>query len=93
MVGIPAETAPGLGALQAIEHIACLDLVDRGATWIPAWLRGDGLGTNEASSKHRPNLEATWIARTVMIQRTRCRVTKGCRQACCVTDNDRHQEA
>ena len=32
---------------QAISHIGCLDLIDRGATCIPAWLRTDALGTEQ----------------------------------------------
>ena len=36
---------------QAISHIGCLDLMDRGATCIPAWLRDD----NEDGGR-RPNL-------------------------------------
>ena len=39
---------------QAIPHIGCLDLMDRGATCIPAWLRDD----NEDGGR-RPNLSGT----------------------------------
>ena len=44
------------GSVQVISHIGCLDLMDRGATCIPAWLRDDGLGIDGAGSQHRPNL-------------------------------------
>ena len=44
------------GSVQVISHIGCLDLMDRGATCIPAWLRDDGLGINGSGSQHRPNL-------------------------------------
>ena len=36
---------------QVIQHIGCLDLMDRGATCVPAWLRED--------VDRRPNLSAT----------------------------------
>ena len=39
---------------QVISHIGCLDLMDRSATCIPAWLRDD-IG----KSARRPNLTAT----------------------------------
>ena len=39
---------------QAISHIGCLDLMDRGATCIPTWLRDD----NEDGGR-RPNLSGT----------------------------------
>ena len=44
------------GSVQVISHFGCLDLMDRGATCIPAWLRDDGLGIDGAGSQHRPNL-------------------------------------
>ena len=40
---------------QVISHIGCLDLMDRGATCIPAWLRDDGFG-NGGDGGRRPNL-------------------------------------
>ena len=40
---------------QVISHIGCLDLMDRGATCVPAWLNEDTLGV-ERSYAHRPNL-------------------------------------
>ena len=39
---------------QVISHIGCLDLMDRSATGIPAWLRSDGLDAPDAGQ--RPNL-------------------------------------
>ena len=42
---------------QVISHIGCIDLMDRSATCIPAWLRDDGLG-NVGSTQRRPNLSA-----------------------------------
>ena len=43
---------------QVISHIGCLDLMDRGATCVPAWLREDGLGTDETGFQRRPNLSS-----------------------------------
>ena len=43
---------------QAISHIGCLDLIDRGATCFPVWLCDNGLG-NADSGERRPNLSAT----------------------------------
>ena len=40
---------------QVISHLGCLDLMDRGATCVPLWLRPVGLG-NEAGGASRPNL-------------------------------------
>ena len=40
---------------QVISHIGCLDLMDRGATCVPAWLNEDTLGV-ERSYARRPNL-------------------------------------
>ena len=45
-------------APQVISHIGCLDLMDRSATCIPAWLHDEGIG-NEGAGGHRPNLSAT----------------------------------
>ena len=44
------------GSVQVITHIGCLDLMDRGATCIPAWLQDDGLNINGTDSQRRPNL-------------------------------------
>ena len=41
---------------QVIAHIGCLDLMDRGATCVPAWLRDDGLGLHSDQHGRRPNL-------------------------------------
>ena len=41
---------------QAISHIGCLDLMDRGATCIPVGLRDDGFGSDEAAPQRRFNL-------------------------------------
>ena len=41
---------------QWISHIGCIDLMDRSATCIPAWLRDDGIGTDGA---RRANLSVT----------------------------------
>ena len=43
---------------QVISHLGCLDLLDRGATCIPVWLRDDGLGSDAGGSRHA-NLSAT----------------------------------
>ena len=43
---------------QVISHIGCLDLMDRGATCVPAWLRDDSLGTDGNGTECRPNLSA-----------------------------------
>ena len=32
---------------QALSHIGCLDLIDRGATCIPTWLRDDGIQSSD----------------------------------------------
>ena len=42
------------GSLQVISHIGCLDLMDRGATCVPAWLRDDGLDIDGTDSQRRP---------------------------------------
>ncbi len=36
---------------QVISHIGCLDLMDRGATCIPAWLRDGGFGGNDDNQR------------------------------------------
>ena len=41
---------------QVVTHIGCLDLMDRGATCIPAWLQDAGLGIDDARTQRRPNL-------------------------------------
>ena len=41
---------------QVVTSIGCIDLMDRSATCIPAWLRADGFVINEAAAQHRPNL-------------------------------------
>ena len=43
---------------QVISHIGCLDLMDRGATCIPVWLRDDGVG-NDGGSARLANLSGT----------------------------------
>ena len=43
---------------QVISHLGCLDLMDRGATCIPVYLRNDGLGTDGDGNHRRPNLSA-----------------------------------
>ena len=40
---------------QVISYIGCLDLMDRGATCIPAWVRDDGIG-NETGGARLTNL-------------------------------------
>lgn len=40
---------------QVISHIGCLDLMDRGATCIPMWLREEGI-TKSNDDPHCPNL-------------------------------------
>ena len=39
---------------QVISHIGCIDLMDRSATCVPAWLSEDTLGTDTSAA--RPNL-------------------------------------
>ena len=41
---------------QVIQHIGNLDLMDRSATCIPAWLRDEGLGLGGDGLQRRPNL-------------------------------------
>ena len=43
---------------QIISPMGCLDLMDRGATCISAWLRDNGLGVKEDGIQRRPNLSA-----------------------------------
>ena len=40
---------------QVISNIGCLDLMDRGATCIPAYLRDEGLGLGVDADHRRPN--------------------------------------
>ena len=44
------------GSLQVITNLGCLDLMDRGATSIPAWEREEGLVAAVGGAQHRPNL-------------------------------------
>ena len=44
---------------QVISNIGCLDLMDRGASCVPAWLRDDGLGLEGYGTQRRPNLSPT----------------------------------
>ena len=44
------------GSLQVMSHIGCLDLMDRGATCLPAWLRDDGLGVDDDGGQCPSNL-------------------------------------
>ena len=41
---------------QVIAQMGCLDLMDRGATCVPVWLRDDGLGLHGGQNGRRPNL-------------------------------------
>ena len=41
---------------QVIAHIGSLDLMDRSATCIPAWLRDEGLALDGGGGQRRPNL-------------------------------------
>ena len=41
---------------QVISHLGCLDLMDRSATCIPAWLRDDGLETKGINGARHQNL-------------------------------------
>ena len=43
---------------QVISHIGCLDLIDRGATCIPVWLRENGMGHGDVAGRHA-NLSAS----------------------------------
>ena len=44
---------------QVISHIGCLDLMDRGATCISAWLHEDGLGPEVGGGARHSNLSGT----------------------------------
>ena len=44
------------GSVQVVADIGCIDLMDRSATCVPAWLRDDGFAINEVAPQHRPNL-------------------------------------
>ena len=41
---------------QVIGHMGSLDLMDRGATCIPAWLREEGMALDGGGEQRRPNL-------------------------------------
>ena len=41
---------------QVIADMGCLDLIDRGATCFPAWLREEGLALDGGGEQRRPNL-------------------------------------
>ena len=41
---------------QVISDIGCIDLMDRSATCIPAWLRDEGLALDGGGTQRRPNL-------------------------------------
>ena len=41
---------------QVIASLGCLDLMDRGATCIPAWLRDESLALDGGGAQRRPNL-------------------------------------
>ena len=43
---------------QVISPIGCLDLMDRGATCFPVWLRDEGLALDGDGEQRRPNLSA-----------------------------------
>ena len=43
---------------QVISDIGCIDLMDRSATCIPAWLRDEGLVLDGGGTQRRPNLSA-----------------------------------
>ena len=43
---------------QVIRNIGCLDLMDRGATCFPMWLRDEGLALDGGGEQRRPNLSA-----------------------------------
>ena len=44
---------------QVISRLGCIDLMDRSATCIPAWLRHDGLRTEDIDGGRHQNLSAT----------------------------------
>ena len=41
---------------QVISSLGCLDLIDRGATCIPAWLHEEGMALDGGGEQRRPNL-------------------------------------
>ena len=41
---------------QIISHMGCLDLMDRGATCVPAWLLEEGMALDGGGEQRRPNL-------------------------------------
>ena len=41
---------------QVISSLGCLDLIDRGATCIPAWLSEEGMALDGGGEQRRPNL-------------------------------------
>ena len=43
---------------QVVMHMGCLDLIDRGATCFPVFLRDDGFGVDGAEAQHQPNLSS-----------------------------------
>ena len=43
---------------QVISNMGCLDLMDRGATCFPTWLRSEGLALDGGGMQRRPNLSA-----------------------------------
>ena len=43
---------------QVISSLGCHDLIDRGATCFPAWLRDEGLALDGGGAQRRPNLSA-----------------------------------
>ena len=59
-VGLVAQQKPrrDWSPPQVISHIGCLDLMDRGATCVPVWLRDEGMGNRGDSLRRRPNLSA-----------------------------------
>ena len=46
------------GPPQVITHIGCLDLMDRGSTCFPMWLRDNSLGLGGDGAQRSPNLSA-----------------------------------
>ena len=42
-----------------LKHMGSLHLIERTAIQVPAWLRDEGLGSEENSTKRRPNLSAS----------------------------------
>ena len=59
-VGLVAQQKPrrDWSPPQVISHIGCLDLMDRGATCVPVWLRDEGMGNRGDGLRRRPNLSA-----------------------------------